>query len=111
MQITKSITRPWNYFSGVFDCGECEGHGYISRGGMGGNDPSSYSLTCQDCSGVGHHACTVCGFDVPVAGYDCIVCETAYNLTPAQMSDINPADIADAFAQAFNAALNAGRAA
>lgn len=88
--------KPWNFHSGVDDCDECEGIGHYSNG-----------VTCQDCLGEGHFACEVCGFNIQVAGFDCWVCEAAYNLTPAQMNDINPADIADAFAQAITAALNA----
>jgi hypothetical protein len=64
---------------------------------------------CPDCEGIGVHACEVCGFDEVVKGYDCIVCQMVHDLSPANMKRINPADLADAFAQAFAAALD-GRA-
>lgn len=88
--------RSWNCYSAVSDCNECDGHGEYRNG-----------VTCHDCHGSGHTPCPVCGFDVPVAGYDCLVCYAVGEMTPAQMKAINSADIADAFAAAVNAALNA----
>lgn len=101
-----TFPRAWDHSSGVDDCDACEGQGRTSHGGMGGNDPDTYTLECPECDGRGFHACSVCGFDVQTSGFDCLVCSLAAELTPAQMNDINPADLADSFAAAVNAALN-----
>lgn len=100
--------KPWDYASGVLDCDECGGSGQVVRFPRGAYmlNPLEYQEDCEDCEGLGVHACPTCGFDTHVNGYDCLVCGAVSELTPAQMKAINPADIADAFAQAINAALN-----
>ena len=103
--------RPWDYASGVSECDTCEGSGNICnppRGAYNYN-PLEWQEDCPDCEGLGIHACEVCGFDEVVKGYDCIVCQLVHDLEPANMRRINPADLADCFAQAFAAALD-GRA-
>ena len=100
--------RPWDYESGVLDCSDCDGEGgHWRKPFSSGNDPDNWLIECDSCDGQGFHACATCGFDVQVDGYDCIVCQMVHDLSPANMKRINPADIADAFAQAVNAALNA----
>ena len=63
-------------------CNECDGHGRVWDGkGKGGNDPDSGDVECPDCEGEGTWPCDICGCEVAVAGYDCVVCDTLYNLT------------------------------
>jgi len=62
-------------------CNECDGHGRVWDGkGKGGNDPDSGDVECPDCEGEGTWPCDICGCEVTVAGYDCIVCATAADL-------------------------------
>ena len=93
--------RPWDYASGVSECDTCDGHGTVNH--------FTWSEVCGDCGGDPVIPCPVCGFDEHVTGYDCIVCQLVHDLSPANMRRINPADLADCFAQAFAAALD-GRA-
>ncbi len=101
--------KPWDYRSGVSECETCAGSGSVCKPPRGTYryNPLEWEVPCEDCEGLGVHACPVCGFDEVVEGYDCIVCQTVHDLSPANMKRINPADLAEAFAQAFNAALNA----
>ena len=100
--------QPWDYHSGVSECETCGGTGEVVKFPRGAYrlNPLEWSEICEDCLGEGIHACKVCGFDDVVKGHDCIVCETVHDMTPAQMRSINPADLAEHFAQAFNVALN-----
>jgi len=104
-----TTAKPWDWASGVSDCETCGGDGVVVRFPRGAYNlnPLEWQEDCTDCEGLGVHACPVCGFDEVVKGYDCAVCALAHDLSPANMRRINPADLADAFAQAFNAALNA----
>ena len=41
--------HPWNYASGVIECGTCEGKGsYWNGRGLGGNDPDSWDIECPN---------------------------------------------------------------
>ena len=99
--------KPWHYHSGVTCCGTCNGHGMVaSHHRPTINDPYP-EKPCPDCDGrEAYPACPVCRCDVEAKGFDCIVCETVKDLTPAQMNAVNPADLADAFAQAIATALS-----
>lgn len=69
--------RPWNWNSHVTACTECGGSGKLeTRTGV-----DSYRVTgCDWCAGPHEPECEVCGFTVEVPGYDCLACETVYNL-------------------------------
>lgn len=103
--------KPWDYKSGVSECETCEGSGSVVRFPRGAYmlNPLEWTEGCEDCLGDGIHACKVCGFDEVVKGFDCIVCTTVAELSPANMKRINPADLADSFAMAVNAALGGDR--
>jgi DnaJ-class molecular chaperone len=110
MATAQTKPRAWDHYSGVSDCDTCDGRGDICnppRGAYNYN-PLEWQEECPDCDGLGMHVCQVCGFEEVVKGYDCLVCATVAELTPAQMREINPADLADCFAAAVNAALNHG---
>lgn len=104
-------TRPWDYHSGISECDTCEGSGAIVKFPRGAYmlNPLEYQIDCPECEGQGVHPCKVCGFDEVVRGYDCIVCAMVHDMSPANMKRINPSDIADAFAQAFAAAMASER--
>lgn len=101
--------KPWDYASGVSDCDTCDGSGQVVRFPRGAYmlNPLEWQEDCEDCTGLGVHSCPTCGFSEVVQGYDCAVCALVHDLSPANMKRISPADLADAFAQAVNAALNA----
>lgn len=95
----------WYSKSGIVPCATCDGKGsYWNGRGLGGNDPDSWDIECADCCGTGHFACAVCGWDTPVAGYDCLVCDFTHELTPAQREAIDPAELAAAFVRSIAAA-------
>lgn len=101
-----TVSAPnWYSKSGIVPCATCDGAGsYWNGRGMGGNDPDSWDIDCADCEGQGHFACQTCGFDVPVAGYDCLACSTIYELSLAELAAIDPAELAEAFGHAIAAA-------
>lgn len=105
-----ATAKPWDCASGVSDCETCGGSGQVDKmppHRVYRDPPGYWDAPCPDCEEQGVICCPVCGFDEVVKGYDCAVCALVHDLSPANMRRINPADLADAFAQAFNAALNA----
>lgn len=67
---------PWNRFSGVASCPECEGTGF---GSNGLSEPNPFpARSCTEGSADGYHGpeCPVCGFRQIVRGYDCLACDT-----------------------------------
>lgn len=102
--------KPWDYHSGVSECETCDGWGHIDKTPphRAFRDPPGYwDEPCPDCEERGVICCPTCGFDEVVQGYDCAVCALVHDLSPANMKRISPGDLADAFAQAVNAKLNA----
>lgn len=103
-------TQPWNYYSHAHKpCDACEGHGEVWNGrGLGGNDPDSWGIECEDCEGAGHFPCAVCGFDFEVVGYDCFVCNAVSDLPDALLlnSKFRP-EFFEALDRAFDAAAKA----
>lgn len=94
--------------SGVTDCQTCDGTGSVSNGrGLGGNDPDSWSVECEDCEGVGHFACEVCGFNQRVTGFDCLACDALVGVLVADLQKIDKSALCTAMGHAFDAALAA----
>lgn len=106
--MTALTPKAWDRHSGVTKCQCCEGCGTVVKFPRGAYmlNPLEWAAACDDCAGQGQFNCIVCGFDQEVPGYDCWVCESARDLPVSAMKEINPADLADAFAAAFNAALS-----
>lgn len=109
---THAFTFPhipaWYRNAGVIECRECDGVGTIDKTPhLHGNDPDRWEADCEDCEGQGHFACATCGFSTPVAGFDCLVCSTTYELNPAELAAIDPAALAEAFGHALKAAREA----
>lgn len=97
----------WYRQSGVIQCERCEGQGSFWNGrGLGGNDPDSWDIDCEDCDAHGHHACGVCGFDIPVTGVDCLACDLVRELDEKQLTD----EVADKLAAAVKASIAFARA-
>lgn len=110
MQATtnKTATRPWNYHSAVSDCQACEGHGGVWNGrGLGGNDPDSWSVPCEDCEETGIEPCSVCGFNVHVAGTDCLACQTVFEIADKDLTPEVRAALLDAVGTSFDVAAKA----
>jgi len=72
-------TRPWNHESGVFTCGTCDGLQVVASQRRGTVDDPCPEVRCPDCIGVPVE-CQVCGNDLDVTGYDCLVCDTVNEL-------------------------------
>jgi Ribonuclease G/E len=101
------LKSAWYSKSGIIPCDRCEGEGSFWNGrGYGGNDPDSWSIECEDCDGVGHHACGVCGFDIEIPGVDCLACDLVREIPEALLSD----QTADALATAVKASIAYARA-
>lgn len=67
---------PWNRFSGVASCPECEGTGFVSNGYL---EPNPFpARICEEGGADGYHGpeCPVCGFRQVVQGYSCFACDT-----------------------------------
>jgi hypothetical protein len=102
--------RRWDHHSGVTECETCDGSGLIDKTPLNRvyrDPPGTWDEPCPDCEEQGVVCCPVCGWDQVVPGYDCWVCSSAYDLPASVMKAKSPADLADCFAAAFNAALNA----
>lgn len=108
MTLTAKLSAPrtrWNYNSVVTFCTECNGAGVVrAHRAATINDP--YPECECDC-GLGEHepVCEVCGFNQPITGYDCLVCDTVSSLVE---SDLRKLD-ANAFVAAFKVALEEAR--
>ena len=96
-------TPEWYKRSGIIECSTCDGKGGEMRHRYAhANDPDNWLVECPDCDGVGHHACEVCGNDVPVKGFDCLVCDLA--LEAASHPEFEPATLTACIEAAFAAA-------
>jgi hypothetical protein len=102
--LTLSPRPEWYRKSGIIECDTCEGNGsYWNGRGLGGNDPDSWDIECQGCDGAGHFPCATCGNEVRSSGYDCIVCDTIWSLSPKECDAIEPDKLAAAFAKCLAA--------
>lgn len=100
------MARPWNKYSEVVVCPDCEGTGFVPAYRQSTvNDP--YPERPCDC-GMGEHEpeCSVCGFNQVVRGYDCYACQTIDGLCRDELAAFD----ADAFARAVKVAMEAARA-
>ncbi|CAB4120800.1 hypothetical protein UFOVP5_37 [uncultured Caudovirales phage] len=97
--------KRWDFASEVATCQTCEGAGEICTSPFHThpNDPDRCDVECYDCEGAGHFACEVCGFDIQVPGYDCLVCNTASEIPAHMLTDDTAAHIGAALAAAFHA--------
>jgi len=95
------MQSPWNYHSHVKCCPTCEGDGRVHSQ----RRPSTWDpypeTDCPDCDGEHEPECAVCGYNLPVAGYDCLACDTAASLFPAALKAFD----ADVFAAALKVAV------
>lgn len=104
VQLTDWHTR-WNAASHVTACTECEGAGWVhAHRRPTVNDP--YPENPCEC-GLGEHLpeCGVCGFTQPVAGYDCIVCDTVASLIDADLRRLDVDEFSAAMRVAVEKAL------
>ena len=97
--------RPWNYRSHVKCCTECEGTGWVRAVRRATIDDPYPESPCDNCSGEHEPECEVCGYDLPVEGYDCLACETVAALNESDLRKFDPAAFADAVAVAVGKAL------
>lgn len=99
------LTRRWDYRSGVSECRDCEGAGFICKTPhyTHPHDPRRVDVECDHCGSVGHTACEVCGFDIVVPGYDCIVCQTVCDMPYHLLTDETARHFGEALAVAFKA--------
>lgn len=98
------MAYPWNYTSQVAVCGACEGTGKVaSHRRPTIDDP--YPETDCDC-GLGEHEpeCQVCGYNMPVQGYDCLACDTVAGLYESELKAFDAAAFAAAVAVAVEKA-------
>ena len=98
------MSKPWNYHSHVTACTTCNGHGAVaSQRPRTVSDPYPEDR-CTDCDGEPHEPeCEVCGYNLPVAGFDCLACDTVANLNAGELANFD----ADKFAAAVKSAVGA----
>jgi DnaJ-class molecular chaperone len=97
--MTTPTAKPWDYHSGVYHCETCEGTGVIASCRRATIDDPYPEDDCNDCEGVGHGDCKVCGFAYAMMGYDCFVCATVEELPRSAM----PNEVSKAVALALEA--------
>jgi len=101
----------WNDTSHVATCPECEGTGKVAAHRRPTiNDP--YPENPCAC-GLGEHEpeCLVCGYTLPVAGFDCLACDTVASLPQSALARFDVATFAAALSNALIAAENERKAA
>jgi len=102
---TTTKARPWNWASHVTVCDTCEGQGRIHATRRATiNDPYPED-DCPDCDGEHEPACEVCGYNLPVKGYDCLACDTVASLYESQLKAFDVGPFAEALAVARDLAL------
>lgn len=89
------MATKWNEKSGVTVCGPCQGSGKIWSNRRPTVDDPYPEKACKSCDGEHLPECPVCGFQHVVPGFDCIVCETVYNI-PVDSLSLNFSDDFDA---------------
>lgn len=83
------MNKPWNYYGEVKVCRTCDGAGLIPSFRRATVDDPYPESPCPDCDGEPHEPeCEVCGFHLPIAGYDCFVCDTVSGLYAADAKAI-----------------------
>lgn len=98
-----TTSRPWNYHSEVRCCETCEGLGLVAshrRPTIGDPYPEQ---PCPDCEGEHLPECQVCGFQQEISGFDCLACDTAYNMSDQEAKEFDVAAFAKALENAFAA--------
>jgi len=93
--------KPWDYNSDVSVCPDCEGTGEAPSWRQATvNDP--YPTDPCKC-GRGEHEpeCPVCGYNLPVSGFDCLACATVGAMLPATLKQFD--------AEAFKWAVEVAR--
>lgn len=111
MNAPTPIARAWDWASGVSECETCGGSGQVDKTPLGRayRDPPGYwDAPCPDCEEQGVSACEVCGFDVQIKGFDCIVCETVALIPRERLRSFDPGTIGHAFDAAVQARLKGG---
>jgi len=95
----------WNRYSHVKSCATCHGDGVVhAYRRQTVNDPYPEDR-CPDCDGPHEPECEVCGYNLIVDGYDCLVCETVAALDNLALRGFD----VDAFAKAARVALGRAR--
>ncbi|MDT0507511.1 hypothetical protein [Novosphingobium sp. MMS21-SN21R] len=54
------------------------------------------------------HACKVCGFDIQVTGYDCLVCQTVAELPDDALNPVSAVHMAASVNRAITASVRSG---
>ena len=107
MDATTVTARPWNYYSEVRCCETCNGLGCIPSSRKATVDDPYPDMPCPDCDGEHLPECEVCGFTQQIHGFDCLACQTAYDMSDQEAAAFD----VQAFAKALSSALGARRAA
>lgn len=76
-------THKWDRDSDVTACPSCKGTGWVAASRRPTIDDPYPESPCPDCDGPQKPSCPVCGYDLEVAGYDCLACETIAALPKA----------------------------
>ncbi len=99
------MQTPWNYHSHVKACATCEGAGRIPSQRRASTWDPYPETACPDCEGEHEPECAVCGYNLPVAGYDCLVCDTVAALHQHELKAFDRVAFANAVAVAVRKAL------
>ena len=91
----------WNERSHVKVCETCNGDGVVAAYRRPTVDDPYPDDPCPDCDGPHEPECEVCGYNLEVEGYDCLVCETVAGLWKPKLKAFD----VDAFAKAAKVAL------
>ena len=101
MPAPANLTRPWNYHSEVRTCATCDGLGIVPAPRLPSTWDPFPERPCPDCDGEHGPECAVCGFTLPIKGYDCLACDTVATLTDDDCAAFDIPAFADALAIAF----------
>jgi hypothetical protein len=89
-------------------CGTCDGHGEVASDRAAHASDPFPTEQCPDCDGPHGPKCEVCGYNLQVAGFDCLVCDTVSHLHRHELTELDPDAFVNAMRHALSAALGDG---
>ena len=104
---TTTKPRAWNHNSQVVCCEFCDGLGVIHSQRKATTEDPYPEQPCENCDGPHEPECEVCGYDLVVSGYDCLVCDTVSGLITDEFAAFDVGKFAAALTVAVKARAGA----
>ena len=99
--------RAWNYNSQVTCCPFCDGAGVVYSQRKASTEDPYPEQPCDACDGPHGPECEVCGYDLVVSGWDCLVCDAVSGLITDEFAAFDVGKFAAALTVAVKARAGA----